>query len=69
MDNKNSQLLMCAETAKIMNQQASAVLSLWLESLPATEDGCEESNLVAAVLSLVDRVTEQLEKAEGFRDA
>ncbi|MER0046547.1 hypothetical protein ABRP56_09145 [Pectobacterium odoriferum] len=51
------------QAAQCANKQAEAVLSVWLNSLPNTEDGCEEANLVAAVMTLISASSNHLDKA------
>lgn len=51
------------EAAQCINQQAESILSMWLDSLPNTEDGRAESNLIAAVMTLIFASSAHLDEA------
>ncbi|MBA0171230.1 hypothetical protein [Pectobacterium versatile] len=69
MNRQHLEVVTCVEHAKTANQQAEAVLSMLLDSLPNTEMGCAEANLVAAVLSLVNSSSNYLTKATEVSNA
>lgn len=69
MNRRHYEVVTCVENASVMNKQARAVLSMWLDSLSNGEQDEEEANLVAAVLSLVAGAIDHLDKATEVRNA
>ncbi|PPE60077.1 hypothetical protein F157LOC_02315 [Pectobacterium brasiliense] len=69
MNRQHLEVVTCVEHANVMNKQASAVLSMWLDSLSNEAQDEEEANLVAAVLSLVAGAINHLDKATEVRNA
>ncbi|MBA0192505.1 hypothetical protein I1A41_05375 [Pectobacterium carotovorum] len=69
MNRQHLEVVTCAEHANVMNKQARAVLSMWLDSLSNEAQDEEEADLVAAVLSLVAGAINHLDKATEVRNA
>ncbi|AYH04138.1 hypothetical protein [Pectobacterium parmentieri] len=69
MNGQHLEVVTCVEHANVMNKQARAVLSMWLDSLSNEAQDEEEANLVAAVLSLVAGAINHLDKAMEVRNA